>query len=139
MHLSVKKRIYFSIFITTIIIFVGAILIWQLRSNMVFFYNTTDVILLSQNNKNIWLGGLIKSYNTKEKDNYLLHVFVITDNKTDITVEYNGILPSLFKIGQGAVIYGKLNNKIMQANRVAIKHDEVYMTPEKYAKLRQKI
>ncbi len=137
MHKAVKNRIYFTVFSAIIIAIVGGVLVWQLQKNMVFFYTPTDIILQPKSDKNIWLGGIVKSYKMQENKGEVLHIFVITDNKTDIAIEYYGVLPSLFKIGQGAVIYGKIVDKILYANRVAIKHDEVYMTPEKYAKLRK--
>ncbi len=139
MNYYVKKRLYFVIFITILVGTIGALLVWQLKSNMVFFYKPTDIIEKTiDNHKNIWLGGLVKDYQKKEEKDKILHIFTVTDKRNDIKVIYYGILPNLFKVNQGIVAYGKINkNMVLETNRVAVKHDEVYMTKEQYAKLRQ--
>ena len=94
MHKAVKNRIYFTVFSAIIIAIVGGVLVWQLQKNMVFFYTPTDIILQPKSDKNIWLGGIVKSYKMQEKKGEVLHIFVITDNKTDITIEYSVFLLS---------------------------------------------
>ena len=130
MHKAVKKRICFVLFVITLIATLWFVLVWQLKTNMLFFYTPTELINAKHFDKNIWIGGIVKKYQQKESDNFLIHAFIVTDNSTDIEVEYIGLLPDLFKVGQGIVVYGKFNDKKMNASKIAVKHDEVYMTKE---------
>ena len=136
MHKSVKKRLIFTLFSFLTISIVGSILVWQLKKNMVFFYTPTDLLQVSIADKNVWLGGLVKEYKYADHNGIVVHSFLITDNKNDVRTEYSGSLPKLFKVGQGVVVYGKFRNKEIKASRIAVKHDEVYMTKETYQKMR---
>jgi cytochrome c-type biogenesis protein CcmE len=65
--------------------------------------------------------------------------FKLTDFSKEVTVEYTGILPDLFREGQGIVAHGKLNNQgVFIAEEVLAKHDENYMPPEVKASLKNK-
>ena len=55
--------------------------------------------------------------------------FIVTDYENSITVEYDGIVPDLFKEGSGVVVLGFLDNQIVYAEEVLAKHDENYMPP----------
>ena len=55
--------------------------------------------------------------------------FIVTDYENSITVEYEGIVPDLFKEGSGVVVLGFLDNQIVYAEEVLAKHDENYMPP----------
>ena len=69
---------------------------------------------------------LLILFNTKKKLNK--YEFIITDNENEITIIYEGILPDLFREGQGTVVEGILNNKKnIIASKVYAKHDENYM------------
>jgi len=61
--------------------------------------------------------------------------FIITDLKKNIEVSYKGILPDLFREGQGVIVKGYLKNNIFEATEVLAKHDENYMPPEIKKKL----
>ncbi|MGA8920748.1 MAG: cytochrome c maturation protein CcmE, partial [Pseudolabrys sp.] len=66
-----------------------------------------------------------------ERGDNLLVRFAVTDGKTDIRVHYNGIVPDLFREGQGVVAEGKLeSDKTLAADTVLAKHDERYMPRE---------
>lgn len=74
------------------------------------------------------IGGVVKSGSIKRND--LMVHFVVTDTARDVPVSYTGILPDLFKEGQGAVVQGKLNGSgEFVATEVLAKHDEKYMPP----------
>ena len=74
------------------------------------------------------IGGFVKSKSLKQNTNNNLYSFIITDNLNDIAIEYNGILPDLFKEEQGAVVEGTLLSKNkLKAESVFAKHDENYM------------
>ena len=75
------------------------------------------------------IGGLVKPGTLDRKD-ITVH-FVVTDTKSEVPVSYTGILPDLFKEGQGAVVQGKLDSHgQFVATEVLAKHDENYMPPE---------
>ena len=111
------------------------LILFNTKQNIVFFYTPTELL----NNKNIpldnkvRLGGYVKqeSFSEKSLNNY---VFKITDNVNELLVFYKGMLPDLFREGQGTVIEGYLDkdNNII-ASKVYAKHDENYM-PESIKK-----
>jgi len=77
----------------------------------------------------IRLGGLVKEGSLKKNNNN--YVFIITDLKNEIFVEYNGLLPNLFVEGKSAVVEGVLKDKkYFIASVILAKHDENYMPPE---------
>jgi cytochrome c-type biogenesis protein CcmE len=77
----------------------------------------------------IRLGGLVKQNSLKANANS--YVFIITDFKNEIFVEYNGLLPNLFAEGKSAVAEGILRDKkYFVASSILAKHDENYMPPE---------
>ena len=118
----------------------GAFLIfYNLKDNLVFFYSPTELKesdLIYE--KKIRIGGLVKTGSLKrevlriDEKNIEEISFVITDNNQEIIVSYFGILPDLFKEGQGVVAEGLFNSKkkIFRAKNILAKHDENYMPPE---------
>jgi cytochrome c-type biogenesis protein CcmE len=77
------------------------------------------------------LGGLVETGSTKRDPGGLLVQFVVTDGKHSIPVSYEGILPDLFREGQGVIARGKLDDSgEFNATEVLAKHDENYMPPE---------
>ena len=102
-----------------------------LRDSIVFFNSPTDVAEKSvPPGTRIRIGGLVKLGSLERGDN--LHVrFAVTDGKTDISVHYQGIVPDLFREGQGVVAEGKLEpGDTLAADTVLAKHDERYMPRE---------
>ena len=64
-------------------------------------------------------------------ENGITTTFIITDNNMSINARYKGVLPNLFREGQGVVAEGKLNSKgVFVANKIFAKHDENYLPPE---------
>ena len=132
-----KKRFYilFSAF-SFFCFIVGAILI-VLQDNILFFYTPSEILQknLRQNEK-VRLGGLVEE-NSIVRNNIKIN-FIITDLKKNIEVSYVGILPDLFREGQGVIVNGYLKNNIFEASEVLAKHDENYMPPEIKKKLELK-
>ena len=98
------------------------------KKNIVFFYTPTELIeqKIFYGGK-IRIGGYVKDSSLK-KISLNQYSFKITDNKNDLLVFYQGILPDLFREGQGAVIEGLIENqKTVKAVKVYAKHDENYM------------
>ena len=129
-----KKRFYllFSAF-TFFCFIVGTILI-VLQDNILFFYTPSEILQkdLKQNEK-VRLGGLVEENSVTRNDTKIN--FTITDLKKTIEVTYEGILPDLFREGQGVIVKGYLQNNIFEATEVLAKHDENYMPPEIKKKL----
>jgi len=105
------------------------LLIQALGSNTNYFYSPTEVAEgKAPTGKNFRLGGLVAKGSVKRKD--MLVSFDVTDNKNTFRIEYTGILPDLFKEGQGIITTGSLVGKTFIATEVLAKHDENYMSPE---------
>jgi cytochrome c-type biogenesis protein CcmE len=108
------------------------------RSNLVFFFSPTDVVQgKAPASKTFRLGGLVKA-GSVQRGKDLDITFVVTDMQNSIRVHYNGILPDLFREGQGVITQGKLgDDSLFQATEVLAKHDENYMPPEVAASLKK--
>jgi cytochrome c-type biogenesis protein CcmE len=101
-----------------------------LSGSIVFFNSPTDVAEkhLAPGTR-IRLGGLVKPGSLQRGDNLRIR-FEVTDGKSDIAVRYQGIVPDLFREGQGVVAEGKLEPGGLVADTVLAKHDERYMPRE---------
>jgi len=108
-------------------------------SNIVFFHSPTDIKQgKAPINQTFRLGGMVKESSIKHNTDGLQVSFTVTDTLKDIDVTYKGILPDLFREGQGVVVQGKLQKTgIFKAEQVLAKHDENYMPPEAKAALDQ--
>ena len=73
---------------------------------------------------------MVKKESLKRQADGLTVDFIVTDTAKDIPVRYKGILPDLFREGQGVVAQGKLEGSTFMAEQVLAKHDETYMPPE---------
>ena len=104
-----------------------------LEEKIVFFYSPTEILKKDVKlNDTIRVGGLVVD-NSIVYDNGGLEVFfAITDEKNSLNISYKGILPDLFREGQGIVAEGNIDiaKNIFLAQKVLAKHDENYMPPE---------
>jgi len=113
------------------------LMLFAFQDTMVFFYTPSDLLhkkIAPQ--QRIRLGGLVEvsSFHQNEETVY----FKITDQKEDILVSYKGILPDLFREGQGVVAEGYLLDPVhFQAITILAKHDEKYMPKEVAERLKQ--
>ena len=123
-----RLKIFSLITIATSIIFF--FIYNNLQKNVVYFYAPQEIKNLTKIPSNkIRLGGLVKEGSLKKNSN--TYVFIITDLKNEIFVEYNGLLPNLFIEGKSAVVEGLLKDKkYFIATMILAKHDENYMPPE---------
>ena len=126
--MSLRFQRLILILITLVLLSAAVVLIlFNTKKNIVFFYTPTELI---ENdfilNKKVRIGGYVKnsSFIKKSLNTY---EFKITDNINELLVFYKGILPDLFREGQGTVVEGFLNNKNIIASKVYAKHDENYM------------
>ncbi len=102
-----------------------------MRDNIVFFYSPSDIMEKGiEPGRQIRLGGLVEKGSLEHTGPATIS-FVVTDMSDEITVTYTGILPDLFREGQGVVAEGKLQaDGTFIASSVLAKHDENYMPPE---------
>lgn len=111
----------------------AAVLITQaLRSNIAYSFGPTQVAAGEVPPNQVFrLAGMVKKESLKRPGDGLTAEFLVTDTAHDVTVRYTGILPDLFKEGQGTVAKGRLApDGIFLADEVLAKHDETYMPPE---------
>jgi cytochrome c-type biogenesis protein CcmE len=109
-----------------------ALVLSAFNDNLVFFYGPTELIAKHvAPGRLVRIGGLVEAHSVvHDPDGYTVH-FRVTDNRTDLAVTYDGILPDLFREGQGVVAEGRLDGKgDFVATNVLAKHDEKYMPPE---------
>ena len=100
------------------------------RSNLVFFYSPSEVLAgEAPRAQRFRVGGLVVQGSVKKSGAKV--DFIVTDMNAKISVHYEGILPDLFREGQGVIAQGRLmaNNRFV-ADEVLAKHDENYMPPE---------
>ena len=99
------------------------------NENLLYFFSPTDVVNgKAPNGKSFRLGGLVANGSLKREG--IKVAFDVTDNQNTFTVKYEGILPDLFREGQGIITTGSLKNGTFMATEVLAKHDENYMPPE---------
>jgi cytochrome c-type biogenesis protein CcmE len=100
------------------------------QSNLVFFYSPSQIAANeAPTSRTFRLGGLVKEGSVK-RDGTVVQ-FAVTDTAKTIPVQYQGILPDLFKEGKGVVAQGQLRDDgVFVAREVLAKHDENYMPPE---------
>ncbi|MFQ5488997.1 MAG: cytochrome c maturation protein CcmE [Gammaproteobacteria bacterium] len=110
----------------------ATLLLRAFNSNMVFFYSPSQVQAGEVATERVFrLGGLVREGSIhREGDSVSVH-FQVTDNAQTVAVRYTGILPDLFREGQGVVTQGRLGaDGVFVASEVLAKHDETYMPPE---------
>jgi cytochrome c-type biogenesis protein CcmE len=109
---------------------VGLVLI-ALEDSIVFFNSPTDLVEKHiKPGQRMRIGGLVKEGSVSRSDNLAVR-FEVTDGTSTLTVAYQGLLPDLFREGQGVVAEGTLDaNGTFRADSVLAKHDETYMPKE---------
>jgi cytochrome c-type biogenesis protein CcmE len=117
-----------------------ALILRAFNQNLMYFYSTSDVVAgKAPSARDFRIGGLVVNGSLKRLPNSLTVNFVLSDLKKEVTVTYTGILPDLFREGQGIVANGQLGaDGVFKAREVLAKHDENYMPPEVAASLKHK-
>ncbi len=126
------KRIIFGVIGLIGITAASALVITAFRSNIAYSFPPSKVLAGDVSvGQTFRLAGMVREGSLVKASDSLKSEFVVTDNEKDLKVSYTGILPDLFKEGQGTVAKGKLGSDgIFYAEEVLAKHDESYMPPE---------
>jgi len=109
----------------------GTLVLLASRDSLVYFYTPTELLKINNvEGKLIRIGGLVELGTLKRKGDMTIN-FRVDDGQNKIEVEYMGILPDLFREGQGVICEGKITgDKVFLASKILAKHDENYMPPE---------
>ena len=104
----------------------------SLNENIMFFFSPADIEAgKAPDNKDFRVGGIVVDGSVSRPGEGLTVEFDLTDNASVVKVKYTGILPDLFREGQGIIANGRLNQEgHFVAQEVLAKHDENYMPPE---------
>lgn len=127
-----RNRLYMVIFIVIGIGIATALTLNAFRQNILFFFTPTQVVAgEAPVGHPFRIGGLVAENSVERADGSLEVRFNVTDTVNSVSVTYEGILPDLFREGQGIVTKGELDpNGVFIASEVLAKHDENYMPPE---------
>ena len=132
MHPQRKKRLHLILFLVVGVGIAIGLLAYSLSQNINLFQTPTQIaageVPVGQT---IRAGGLVVVGSVERNSEGLGVTFKVTDGAAEVSIFYDGILPDLFREGQGIVALGKLDDhKVLQASEVLAKHDENYMPPE---------
>ncbi|MDA1371172.1 MAG: cytochrome c maturation protein CcmE [Proteobacteria bacterium] len=132
-----QKRLGIVLFIAVSLSLAIGLTLFALSQNIDLFYTPTQVaqgeVAAGQR---IRIGGMVKEGSLYSADDSLMVQFATTDYVNDVMIHYEGILPDLFREGQGIVVEGSVDAAgVFRASRVLAKHDENYMSQEVKAAL----
>ena len=127
-----KKRLFIILAILAGVGIAVALALSALQQNINLFYTPTQIANgEAPQDTRIRAGGMVAEGSVKRTGDSLDVEFVVTDFPKSVTIRYHGILPDLFREGQGIVALGKLDGQgVLVADEVLAKHDEKYMPPE---------
>ena len=127
-----KRRLIAVLLILAGVGIASTIAFYSLQQNLLYFQSPSDLAMQPiPPGRQFRLGGLVKPGTVDRVGDTMATRFVVTDGPQDVTVEYVGILPDLFREGQGVIARGTLDEAgVFEATEVLAKHDENYMPPE---------
>jgi cytochrome c-type biogenesis protein CcmE len=139
------RRLYFVFFILFCLSAAAGLSLYALRDNLSYFLSPADLLAEQQSGGAIGkpgnvfrLGGLVAEGSVTDQDKDMNIAFTVTDFRHEVPVVYRGILPDLFREGQGVIARGSLDaGGVFQAEELLAKHDENYMPPEVARALKQ--
>lgn len=125
------KRLTFVIIAMALLAVAVGLVLMAFEENIVFFNSPTDIISKQPGpDKRLRLGGLVEEGSVVREAGSTVTRFKVTDLENAVDVVFDGILPDLFREGQGVITEGKYIDGVFQASEVLAKHDEKYMPPE---------
>lgn len=127
-----KRRLCIIAFILLGVTITVALCMLALKKNISLYYTPSELVTQAiPHHQSVRVGGLVQTQSIKRNPHDLSVHFQITDHKNILNVRYTGILPDLFREGQGVVVRGHLINRHeLLAEEVLAKHDERYMPAE---------
>ncbi|MER2297684.1 MULTISPECIES: cytochrome c maturation protein CcmE [Pseudomonas] len=127
-----KKRLFLILGLLVGVAVAVGFALSALQQNINLFYTPTQIANgQAPLDTRIRAGGMVEKGSVQRSQDSLDVRFVVTDFNKSVPITYRGILPDLFREGQGIVALGKLNSEgVVVADEVLAKHDEKYMPPE---------
>jgi cytochrome c-type biogenesis protein CcmE len=135
-----RKRLYVVLGILGGVAASVSLAVMASRENIMFYFDPSQVVEgKAPLAKRFRIGGMVVKGSVERKPGDLQVRFVLTDFAHQVPVEYSGVLPDLFREGQGIIAHGTMNaGGAFVADEVLAKHDEKYMPPEVAASLKNK-
>ncbi len=127
-----KRRLYVIVLGMATLAIAAALVLNAFEDNLVFFFSPSDLAAdAPAPGQRVRVGGLVAENSVRRLDDGVTVLFQVTDTASTVEVSYAGVLPDLFREGQGVVVEGAMttDGKFEAANVLA-KHDENYMPPE---------
>ncbi|HKU65078.1 MAG TPA: cytochrome c maturation protein CcmE [Rhizomicrobium sp.] len=131
MNTKKKRRLAFAAALLLAGAAVAGVVVYGLGQNTMYFRSPSDVAArMVGEGVAFRLGGLVEKGSVQHGAGANVH-FRVTDGKSSVPADFNGVLPALFREGQGVVATGRMDSQgTFVANEVLAKHDEKYMPPE---------
>lgn len=132
MHSKRRQKLIVVLALVMLLGLVVGLVLYALRQNVSLFYSPSQLVGQTiPATRMIRVGGMVVPHSVVREADGLTVRFAMTDYAREVTVRYRGVLPDLFREGQGVVVKGHLlNADSVLASEVLAKHDEKYMPPE---------
>ncbi len=126
-----RRRLAFAVALVVAGAGAASLIVYALKDNVLYFYSPSDVAAKRvRPGVAFRVGGLVENHSVHHGKGAEIG-FVITDGKARVPVEFAGVLPALFREGQGVVAMGRLDREgTFDASEILAKHDERYMPPD---------
>lgn len=133
-----KQKLMIAGFIVVGAALVASLMLYAFNQGINVFFTPTDISEgIVPSGQNVRVGGMVKQGSVMEGQGTAIN-FITTDCFAEIPVSYTGVLPDLFREGQGVVAEGRIDEQgVFQANTILAKHDENYMSAEVKAALEE--
>ena len=134
-----KQRLFVVLAVLAGLAVAVGLAVYALRQNINLFYTPQQIVNgEAPVGAKMRVGGLVEDGSVQRDPDTLDVVFTVTDGKGSFAIHYQGILPDLFREGQGVVAEGRITDGALTASNVLAKHDETYMPREVSDSLRDK-
>lgn len=132
MHPERKRRLWVVVGSILALSLGITLVLYAMRQNINYFYTPTQIWSgEAPKERTVNTGGMVVAGSVQRDPGSLKVQFVLTDTDKEVKVFYEGILPDLFREGQGIIAIGKISpDNSVQATQILAKHDENYMAPE---------
>ncbi len=127
-----KRRLFVVLGVVFGVAIAVGLITYAMRQNINYFYTPTEIAEgKAPPDRSVNTGGLVVKGSVQRDPKSLKVQFQLTDTEHTVTVHYEGILPDLFREGQGIISVGKVQaDGTIAASQILAKHDETYMSPE---------